>query len=121
MNASGVAEFGTGTLKIVTENEPQFTNYRLIPITTKNPLTTGAPSAPFDVWEDGESCAGGADTCQASLRGGNDTYTLSAAGTLGASELTSVLPGLICPGQRTIFSNSVFSYATTGSNTAGVP
>ena len=117
VNASGVAEFGTGTLKILTENEPQFTNYRLIPITTKNPLTTGAPSAPFDVWEDGESCTGGADTCQASLRGGNDTYTLSAAGTLGASELTSVLPGLVCPGQKTIFANTVFSYATTGSNT----
>ena len=25
VNAVGVAEFGTGTLKIVTENEPQFT------------------------------------------------------------------------------------------------
>lgn len=126
VNASGVAEFGTGTLKILTENEPQFTNYRLIPITTKNPLTTGAPSAPFDVWEDGEACTGVLNDpnriCEATLRGGGtegeDTYTLDAAGTLGASELTSgELPGLLCPGQKTIFSNAVFSYATTGPST----
>jgi hypothetical protein len=114
---NGVATFGVGTLSIDTENEPQFTDYSLIPVTTRGPSVTGLPSEGFDVWEDGESCTGGTDTCQASLRGGNDSYTLTAAGTLGASELTSVLPGLICPGQRAIFSNSVFSYATTGSST----
>jgi hypothetical protein len=118
LDASGVATFGAGTLKILSENEPQFTNYRLIPVTTKNPLVTGPASSGFDVWEDGEACTGGNDTCQANLRGGNDKYTLSAAGTLGASELTSgELPGLVCPGQAEIFANTVFSYATTGSNT----
>ena len=115
---NGVAEFGAGTLSIDTENEPQFTDYSLIPVTTRGPSITGDPSEGFDVWEDGESCTGGTDTCQANLRGGNDKYTLTAAGTLGASELTSgELPGLVCPGQKTIFANSVFSYATTGSNT----
>lgn len=114
---NGVATFGAGTLSIDTENEPQFTDYSLIPVTTRGPSVSGAPSAGFDVWEDGESCTGGTDTCQADLRGGNDKYTLSAAGTLGASELTSVLPGLVCPGQKAIFANTVFSYATTGSNT----
>ena len=115
---NGVATFGAGTLSIDTENEPQFTDYSLIPVTTRGPFVTGDPSEAFDVWEDGESCTGGTDTCDASLRGGNDKYKLSAAGTLGASELTSgELPGLVCPGQKTIFANSVFSYASTGSNT----
>jgi hypothetical protein len=115
---NGVATFGEGTLSIDTENEPQFTDYSLIPITTRGPLVSGAASEGFDVWEDGESCTGGADTCQANLRGGNDKYTLTAAGTLGASELTSgELPGLVCAGQKAIFANSIFSYATTGSNT----
>jgi hypothetical protein len=115
---NGVATFGAGTLSIDTENEPQFTDYSLIPVTTRGPSVTGLPSDGFDVWEDGESCTGGTDTCQASLRGGNDKYTLSAAGTLGASELTSgELPGLVCAGQDEVFANKVFSYATTGTNT----
>ena len=115
---NGVAEFGVGTLSIDTENEPQFTDYSLIPVTTRGPSVTGLPSEGFDVWEDGESCTGGADICEANLRGGNDHYTLNAAGTLGASELTSgELPGLVCEGQKTIFANSVFSYATTGPST----
>jgi hypothetical protein len=119
----GVATFGltangNPTLSIGTENEPQFTDYALVPRTTKGPRITGSPSSGFDVWEDGEACTGlDADFCEANLRGGNDHYTFNAAGTLGASELTSVLPGLVCPGQKAIFSNSVFSYATTGSNT----
>jgi hypothetical protein len=116
---NGVATFGAGTLSIDTENEPQFTDYSLIPVTTRGPSVTGLASEGFDVWEDGESCTGGTDTCDASLRGGNDKYKLSAAGTLGVSELTSgELPGLVCPGQKEIFANSVFSYATTGSNTS---
>ena len=115
---NGVATFVDGTLSIDTENEPQFTDYSLVPVTTRGPLVTGLPSEGFDVWEDGESCTGGVDICEANLRGGNDHYTLSAAGTLGASELTfGELPGLVCAGQKAIFPNSVFSYATTGSNT----
>jgi hypothetical protein len=114
---NGVATFGTGTLSILTENEPQFTDYRLVPRTTKNPLITGPASDPFDIWEDGDTCTGGTDVCEASLRGGEDQYTLSAAGTLGASELPGALPGLVCPGQDDIFSNTIFSYATTGGTT----
>lgn len=109
----GVATFGQDTLKILTENEPQFTDYRLVPRSTKNPLITGPASAPFDIWEDGDSCAGGDDTCEAFLRGTDDHYTLSAAGTLGASELPGALPGLTCPGQDVIFQDTIFSYATS--------
>jgi hypothetical protein len=123
---NGVATFGEGTLSIAKENEPQFTDYALVPRTTKGAQIIGPQSDGFDIWEDGESCTGVLDDpnriCEASLRGGGaegeDTYTLDAAGTLGASELTSgELPGLDCAGQREIFANAVFSYATTGSNT----
>jgi hypothetical protein len=114
---AGVATFGPGTLRILTENEPQFTGYRLIPRTTKNPIVTGPASDPFDIWEDGESCGAG-ETCDAFLRGADgDHYELNAAGTLGASQLpASLLPGLVCPGQAVVFQNSVFSYATTQGN-----
>ena len=111
---SGIATFGEGTLSIGTKNEPQFTDYALVPVTTKGALITGPASNGFDIWEDGEACTGGADTCVASLRGGNEQYTLGAAGSLGASQLTGVLPGLTCLKQKAIFSNTVFSYATTG-------
>ena len=111
---NGVAEFGVGTLSIDTENEPQFTDYSIIPVTTRGPLVTGAASEGFDVWEDGESCNAGGPTCDAFLRGNDgDHYSLSAGGSLGASELQGVLPGLTCPGQRVVFTNRVFSYATT--------
>ncbi len=111
---NGIATFGPGSLKILTENEPQFTDYRLIPRTTKNPLITGVPSEPFDIWEDGEACSAGGPACEAFLRGTDgDHYSLSADGTLGASELVDVLPELTCPGQRVVFTNRVFSYATT--------
>jgi hypothetical protein len=113
---NGVATFSEGTLSIDTENEPQFTDYSLVPVTTKGQFVTGPASLGFDVWEDGESCTGGTDTCVATLRGADrDTYTLAAAGTLGASELFDELPGLACPGQAEIFDNRIFSYATTGS------
>jgi hypothetical protein len=114
---NGVATFGGTSLRIITENEPQFTNYQLTPFTTKNPIITGPASNPFDIWEDGDTCSGGTDVCEATLRGGEDDYTLSAAGTLGASELLDALPGLACPGQDEIFSNRIFSYATTGGTT----
>jgi hypothetical protein len=118
----GVATFGTGTLSIGTLNEPQFTSYRLIPATTKGAFITGPASDPFDIWEGGDTCSGGTDTCQTSLRGGEDQYTLSAAGTLGASELSSsLLPGLTCAGQAVIFANSVFSHATTEPGTSLAP
>ncbi len=110
---NGVATFGPGSLRILTENEPQFTSYGLIPRSTRNPLITGPPSTGFDIWEDGETCGAGGDPCDAFLRGENDHYSLSAAGTLGASDLTGALPGLTCPGQALIFDNRIFSYATT--------
>lgn len=113
----GYAEFPTGTLSIREENEPQFTSYALVPRTTKNPLITGPASTGFDIWEAGDSCSGGEDECEVSLRGGEDDYTLDAAGTLGASELPGELPGLVCPGQAEIFANTIFSYATTGGTT----
>jgi hypothetical protein len=117
----GVATFGEGTLSVATENEPQFTDYRLVPISTKNPLITGDASDPFDIWEAGDSCTGvppsegeDPDICVAELRGGNDEYKLEfTEGSLGASELFGALPGLTCPGQDLIFDDRIFSYATT--------
>lgn len=121
---NGVATFGlttTGkpTLSIGEENEPQFTDYALVPVTTKGPLITGDPSDPFDVWEDGDSCTGGTDPCKANLRGVLDSYTLETAGTLGASELPGALPGLTCPGQKEVFAGRVFSHATTDPDDPG--
>jgi hypothetical protein len=113
---NGVATFGGTSLRILTENEPQFTDYQLIPFTTKNPIITGPASDPFDVWEDGEACDASGPSCDAFLRGSDgDHYSLLADGTLGASELVGVgvLPGLTCPGQALIFDNRIFSYATT--------
>jgi hypothetical protein len=117
----GVATFGPGTLSIGTENEPQFTNYALTPVTTRGPAVPGITSAGFDVWEDGNACDGGQpnglpDACGATLRNNNEQYTVNAAGSLGASELFDVLPGLTCPGQKLIFDDRVFSYATTESD-----
>ena len=111
---NGLVTFGAGTLVINTENEPQFTDYALVPISLRGPSAPGVQSAGFNVWEDGESCTGGADTCVAKLRGNDrDTYTLNAVGSLGASELFDELPGLTCPGQALIFDDRIFSYATT--------
>ena len=118
----GVATFGAGTLVINTENEPQFTDYSLVPISLRGPSAPAErQSDGFDVWEDGNSCTGAenAPPCEAKLVPGNglDTYTLSnVAGSLGASELVGELPGLTCPGQRPIFDNRIFSYATTETN-----
>jgi hypothetical protein len=121
---NGLATFGEGTLSIGTVNEPefavnepQFTDYALVPITTKGTFITGDASEGFDIWEDGESCTGGGDLCEASLRDGEDDYSLNAAGTLGVSELSGALPGLVCDGQDEIFTNTIFSYATTGGTT----
>jgi hypothetical protein len=119
-DANGIATFGltsTGqpTLSIGTKNEPQFTDYALEPVTTKGAFITGPASQGFDIWEDGEACGGGSDTCEAFNRNRNETYTFAGPGSLGASMLTGVLPGLQCPKQKLIFRNAVFSYATTES------
>jgi hypothetical protein len=121
---NGVATFGNGTLSIGTENEPQFTDYALVPVTTQGQFVTGPASVGFNVWEDGNACDGGAtgglpNACGASLRGGRETYGLTAAGSLGASELFDELPGLTCPGQKVIFDDRIYSYATTESD--GIP
>ena len=118
---NGVATFGEGTLSIGTENEPQFTDYALVPVTTQGQFVTGPASAGFNVWEDGNACDGGAtgglpDSCGASLRGGKETYSVNATGSLGASELFGELPGLTCPGQKVIYDNRIYSYATTESD-----
>ena len=123
---NGLATFGEGTLSIGTANEPMFTDYALVPFTTKGTLITGPASVGFDIWEDGESCGSG-ETCDAVLRGdapgeGADTYSLFTPGTLGASELPqTALPGLSCAGQRTVFEDSVFVNATTDSTTPDTP
>lgn len=118
---NGVATFGANTLVINTENEPQFTDYALVPISLRGPSAAGEQSAGFDIWEDGNSCTGAvnAPPCEAKLipGSGSDTYTLSnVAGSLGASELFDELDSLRCPGQKEIFDDRIFSYATTETN-----
>ena len=109
---AGVATFSAGTLRILTENEPQFTDYKLEPRTTKPPVITGPASHGFDIWEEADTCTG--DSCSVSLRGGEDDYSVTTSGTLSASQLSSaVLPGLTCAGQAVVFSGSVFSHETT--------
>lgn len=119
-DANGIATFGltsTGqpTLSIGTKNETQFTDYALVPVTTKGAFITGPASQGFEIWEDGQACGVGSQ-CAAKNRNENETYTFPGPGTLGASVVTGVLPGLQCPKQKTIFPNAVFSYATTESD-----
>jgi hypothetical protein len=115
----GIATFGEGTLKINTPNEPFFTSYGLVPSTTGGgPRISGAPSAPFDIFQDGESCASG-ETCDAVIRDGNDVYSVPTVGTLGASQIpSSTLPGFDCAGQTEIFATSVFVHETTEADTS---
>jgi len=127
----GLTADGRPTLSIGTLNEPEFTRYRLIPVTTKGTLITGPASEPFNIWEDGESCGGGEDICEAVLRdntprGGIDTYTSPRAGTLGASELpASAYPSFPPPGacedQKVIFAGSAFVNASTDTATPATP
>ena len=115
----GVATFGEGTLSIGAANEPFFTNYRLVPVSTRGPKITGDPSAGFDIFQDGESCA---DECNANLphgTGSGETYSAPIVGTLGASQISdSNLSTFACAGQTEIFPDVVFVHETTeGSNT----
>lgn len=131
-DASGIATFGAGTLSISTLNEPEYGHYHLVPITVKGTFITGDPSRGFDIWEDGDTCAGGtADPCEAILRGdtargGMDTYNLFMAGSLGASELPANTypnfpPSGACPDQKVIFGANVFANASSAATPTGTP
>jgi hypothetical protein len=113
----GIAEFGEGTLSIGTPNEPFFTDYSLVPSTTGGgPKITGDPSAPFDIFGDGESCVGESCDAQTPNGTGTETYAVTTTGTLGASKLAaSALPGFSCAvfGQKEIYPGSVFVHVTT--------
>jgi hypothetical protein len=101
---NGVATFGVGTLSIATPNEPQFTDYKLVPFSAKGPSITGAPSNGFDVWE--TACLG---ECSVNIRNGNDVYTSNSSGVfLSASQLPKSAVNISCEGQKLIFSDSVF-------------
>jgi hypothetical protein len=128
-DASGIATFGEGTLSISTLNEPEYGHYHLVPITVKGTFITGPASVAFDIWEDGDSCSGGNDVCEATVRGdtprgGMDTYNLFTAGSLGASELPANTypdfpPTGACPDQRVIFGSSVFANASLAPSPTG--
>jgi hypothetical protein len=110
---SGVATFGTGTLSVSVPNEALYTDYTLAPKSTDYPSIVGSASDPFDIWE--TTCAG---SCHVTLRNGNDDYTSNGVGHLRASRLIGALPGLVCPGQTLIFSDTVFE---SEADTAGGP
>jgi hypothetical protein len=110
----GVATFGAGTLSIATPNEPQFTDYKLAPKTVGTYAgLTGDASLGFDIWE--AACSGAG--CQAKLRGDLDTYTAT-DNLLTASVIpSSLLPNIVCAGQKLIFSGDVFVHSTDGTGT----
>jgi hypothetical protein len=115
---NGVATFSgaDSTLSIGTLNEPQFTDYRLKPKTVGTYAgLTGSNSSGFDIWE--TACSG--DECAATLRGGSprggqDVYETTTDTVLSASTLPSSDVAISCPGQKVIFSNSVFVHETSG-------
>jgi hypothetical protein len=123
LTINGVATFTT--LSVSVPNEALFSAYTLTP---KSPPTgtatlTGDASTGFDIWGDACTSAG----CHATLRNGNEDYTNNGLGHLSVSQLVgalaqvpgSTLPtGLICPGQSTIFANTVFE---SEADTAGGP
>jgi hypothetical protein len=102
---NGVATFGPGTLSVSVPNEAALSDYTLTPKSpaTGTPTLTGDPSTGFDIWE--TACTG---ACHVTLRNGNEDYTSNGSGHLSASTLIGALPGLVCPGQTTIFSDTVF-------------
>lgn len=121
----GIATFDS-SLSIAEPNEPQFTDYRLVPVATEPPPsdilsiaseTTGAPSNGFDIFEKG--CQGSG--CSVAIRGGLDVYTTTQNVRLTASVLSaSTLPGLRCRNQRLIFPSDVFVHETNGMGVVGL-
>jgi hypothetical protein len=124
-DANGIATFGPGTVSIGDANEPQFTDYRLVPVATvpgpSDALalaeTTGPRSAGFDIFEEG--CRGSG--CSVSIRDGNDVYTTTQSVRLTASVLpASTLPGMQCRNQLLVFPSDVFVHETSGSGVVGL-
>jgi hypothetical protein len=123
---SGIATFGPGTLSIGDANEPQFTDYKLVPMTIEPPpsdalaiasAVTGPPSNGFDIFEEG--CRGSG--CSVAIRDGLDVYTTTQNVRLTASVLSeSFYPGLSCRNQTLIFTEDVFVHETSGSGVVGL-
>jgi hypothetical protein len=114
---AGVATFDSG-LSISMLNEPQFTSYKLTPKTVGTyPGLSGDESAGFDIWETVCSGSGCAATLRGGTpRGGQDVYQTTANTVLSASTLPASALAISCPGQKVIFSNSVFVHETSGSD-----
>ena len=129
-NSDGIATFGPGDdtdnpLSIADANQPFTTDYRLIPIATIDgdyehgdggdgtESVEGAPSDPFDIWEEG--CLGVG--CNVTVRNGNDSYTALEDVGLGVSVVPAGSTEITCPNQRLIFASSVFFHTTTGDGT----
>lgn len=122
----GIATFGPGTVSIGDANEPQFTDYRLVPIAidpgSSEALSiaaaaSGPPSNGFDIFEDG--CRG--TGCSVAIRDGNDVYTTTQSVRLTASVLSaSTLPGMQCRNQLLVFASDVFVHETSGSGVVGL-
>jgi hypothetical protein len=124
-DANGIATFGPGTVSIGDANEPQFTDYKLVPVATvpgpSDALAlaeaTGEPSNGFDIWEEG--CVGSG--CSIGIRDGLDVYSTTQNVRLTASVLSeSFYPGMECRNQTLIFAADVFVHQTTGSGVVGL-
>ena len=128
-NSDGIATFGPGDdtdnpLSIADANPPSTTDYKLIPVATIDgdydgdggdgtESVAGAPSDPFDIWEEG--CLGAG--CNVTVRNGNDSYTALEDVGLGVSVVPAGSTEITCPNQRLIFASSVFFHTTTGDGT----
>jgi hypothetical protein len=124
---SGVATFGPGTVSIADANEPQFTDYKLIPVASEpvgseslapaSIAESGAPSNGFDIVEAG--CKGSG--CSVAIRNGLDVYTTTQNVRLTASVLSaSTLPDLQCRNQMLVFPSDVFVHETNGTGVVGL-
>ena len=133
-NADGIATFSPeegseNPLNITTANNPFTTAYELVPIAVPPPPpssappigaafaldgTTGEPSGPFDVWDDG--CRGNGCTVDLTPGTSSDEYTLHEDEALGASQLLNAGSGttIFCPTQQLIFASDLFFHQTTG-------
>jgi hypothetical protein len=108
----GIATFDTA-LSIADANAALTTAYKIVPQARYTALEgswpyEGAPSDPFDIWED--ACSG--TDCDVFLRNNLETYTAQGNFGLGASKFTGEL--VSCPDQKVIFGNTTFFHQTSG-------
>jgi FlaG/FlaF family flagellin (archaellin) len=118
-NVDGYATFSN--LKINDTNEATLTDYEFEAVVSGGGPTSepppigavfaseGAFSDPFDIWD-----AGCASPCTATLKNNSQSYRATDGDLFLSALASSDLPNLECPGQTLIFSQDIFTHATSG-------